>query len=155
MERGLRSRVDVQAGRALQASDIHLHGGLPPRVRIHGLLQAMPGRAALTPDETRALVDEVLSPGDRQRFTARNDLDFAHTVPGLGRFRANAYRQQRGFDLVFRVIPPEPPTLEQLGLPATLEKFTTFHQGLVLCTGPAGCGKSSTMAALVDCVNRD
>jgi twitching motility protein PilT len=98
--------------------------------------------AALTPEQ-RALLDE------------RGQLDFPYTVPGVGRFRANAFRQQAGLDAVFRHVPDEPPTLEDLGLPAALAKFTNYHQGLVLLTGPANCGKSSTMAALVRILNEE
>ena len=76
-------------------------------------------------------------------------------MEGVGRFRTNVYRQQRGFDAVFRSIPPEPPTLEELKLPNGLAKFTNYHQGMVLVTGPAGCGKSSTMAALVNLINEE
>ena len=77
------------------------------------------------------------------------EIDYCLELPGIGRFRANSYRQQRGFDSVYRVVSAEPPTLESLGLPADLAKFTTYHQGMVLITGPAGCGKSATMAAMV------
>jgi twitching motility protein PilT len=76
-------------------------------------------------------------------------------LPGVGRFRANIYCQQRGFDAVLRTIPNEPPSLEQLGLPADLAKYTQYHQGMVLITGPAGCGKSATMAALVNLINEE
>jgi twitching motility protein PilT len=80
-------------------------------------------------------------------------VDFAYTIPGVSRFRSNAYRQQRGVDVVFRAIPPTPPSLEGLGLPASLARFTDFHQGMVLITGPSGCGKSSTLAALINILN--
>jgi len=82
-----------------------------------------------------------------------SQVDFAYAIPGVGRFRANVYRQQRGLDAVFRAIPPTAPTLEDLGLPATFERFASIHQGIVLFTGPAGCGKSSTMAAMVRLIN--
>ncbi len=82
-------------------------------------------------------------------------MDFAYTLPGKGRFRSNAYRQQRGTDAVFRVIPPRPPTLAELGLPESLGRLANFHQGMVLLTGPAGCGKSSTLAALLNIINED
>ena len=80
-------------------------------------------------------------------------IDFAYEIPGIGRFRANAYQQRRGTDAVFRIIKPKPPTLAELGLSNDLESFTKFHQGLVLFTGPAGCGKSSTMAAMINIIN--
>jgi twitching motility protein PilT len=138
----------------LGASDVHLHSGAPIQFRINGQLLAHKG----TPIEAarmESLLVESLSDRDRERLQAHNDLDFAHSIPGLGRFRGNIYRQQRGLDAVFRVIPPAPPTLEELGLPASLTRLTNYHQGLVLLTGPAGCGKSSTLAALVRLINED
>ena len=89
------------------------------------------------------------------KLEADKQVDFVHTVAGVGRFRANAYRQQRGLDLVLRAIPPQPPTLATLGLPAELGKLTHHHQGLVLITGPSGCGKTSTLAALVNLINQE
>jgi twitching motility protein PilT len=82
-------------------------------------------------------------------------VDFAYTLPGVGRFRSNAYRQQRGIDATFRAIPSRPPSLEELGLPTSLARFANFHQGMVLLTGPAGCGKSSTLAALLNIINEE
>jgi twitching motility protein PilT len=82
-------------------------------------------------------------------------VDFAYTLAGKGRFRSNAYRQQRGIDAVFRVIPPRPPSLTELGLPTSLARLSNYHQGMVLLTGPAGCGKSSTLAALVNIINEE
>ena len=137
------------------ASDVHFHAGLPPLWRVAGRLHPMPGERALTPAETEAMAMAALEPAERRTFVDTNDLDFSFTLPGVARFRSNAYRQQRGIDLVFRVVPLEIPTLRALGLPDFIAKFTTFHQGLILCTGPAGCGKSTTMAALIDLVNRD
>lgn len=99
------------------------------------------------------IVVSSLDEAQRQVLRDQGEIDFCFDLPGVGRFRANAYRQQRGLDAVFRVIPDEPPTLESLGLPEELEKYTDFHQGMVLITGPAGCGKSSTMAALVNHIN--
>ena len=81
--------------------------------------------------------------------------DSCFDLPGTGRFRANAYRQQRGLDAVFRSIPDRPPTVEELNLPEDLKKYTDYHQGMVLITGPAGCGKSATLAALVNHINEN
>ena len=101
------------------------------------------------------LVHEILTPDQMEALRDRGQVDFAYTLPGMGRFRSNAYRQQRGVDAVFRVIPPQPPTLEGLGLPSALSRLANYHQGMVLLTGPAGCGKSSTLAALLNIINED
>lgn len=138
-----------------RASDIHLHAGLPPLLRIDGQLVALEGRQPLRPDETEAMVRDALNPHQRARFDDSPDIDFSYAVDRVGRFRANAYRQQRGADLVFRAIPAEPPTLEQLGLADSLSRFTDLTQGLVLFTGPSGCGKTTTMSSLIDHVNRN
>jgi len=136
------------------ASDLHLHAGMPVRLRIHGDFRPLPG-AAISPDESRQLLAEVLTPAQREAVETHGQVDFAYTLPSVGRFRANVYRQQRGWDGVFRVIPAEPPSLSDLGLPLDLARFANFHQGLVLITGPTGSGKSSTLAALVRIVNEE
>jgi twitching motility protein PilT len=101
------------------------------------------------------MVEEILTPEQREALRERGQVDFAYTLGAQGRFRSNAYRQQRGVDAVFRVIPPKPPTLEELGLPSSLARLANYHQGMVLLTGPAGCGKSSTLAALLNIINED
>jgi len=144
----------LREGVARKASDIHLHAGLPIRYRLHGRFVAH-GETPLSRERCEAMVLAALSPEQRAALDERGQLDFPYPVPGVGRFRANAFRQQAGLDAVFRHIPAEPPTLEDLGLPATLAKFTNYHQGLVLVTGPANCGKSSTLAALVRILNEE
>jgi twitching motility protein PilT len=122
--------------------------------RVDGRLA--PGRDGIV-DATQSELF-ALSPLDaeqRESFAQHGELDFCYSLAGVGRFRANVYRQQRGIDAVFRYIPPEAPSLEQLGLPSSLARLTNFHQGMVLVTGPAGCGKSSTLAALVNLVNEE
>jgi twitching motility protein PilT len=136
------------------ASDVHVHAGAPLQLRIAGKLTAV-GGDALAADGVEALVLSALSEPERAHFAEHGELDFCHEVAGCGRFRANVYRQQRGVDAVFRAIPPEPPSLEALGLPSSLARLVGFHQGLVLITGPTGCGKSSTLAALVNLVNEE
>jgi twitching motility protein PilT len=101
------------------------------------------------------LVSAALTPPQRVELARNGEIDFCFAISSVGRFRANAYRQQRGFDAVFRSIPSEPPSLDDLGLPNQLAKFTNFHQGMVLITGPAGCGKSATLAALVNLINEE
>ncbi|HYH47770.1 MAG TPA: PilT/PilU family type 4a pilus ATPase, partial [Thermoanaerobaculia bacterium] len=134
------------------ASDIHLHSGAPLRFRRHGQLADVEP-SPLTAAEIERLLADLLTEEQREALARHGQVDLAHTVPGVSRFRVNAYRQQRGLDAVFRAIPPHPPTLEELGLPASLARFADFHQGLVLITGPAGCGKSSTLAAMIGIVN--
>lgn len=135
------------------ASDLHLHAGSPPRLRVAGSLQAV--GELLPADRIERMVLSVLDPEQRRQLAERGELDVCHTVADIGRFRANLYRQQRGLDGVFRFIPAVPPTLEDLSLPASLARLTSYHQGMVLVTGPAGCGKSSTLAALVNLVNEE
>ena len=134
-----------------KASDVHFHAHGPLKHRVAGQLH-------VTEDEVdgefvERVVVSSLDDAQRQLLRDEGEIDFCLDLPGIGRFRANAYRQQRGLDAVFRIIPDEPPTLESLGLPEELKKYTDFHQGMVLITGPTGCGKSATMAALVNHIN--
>jgi twitching motility protein PilT len=142
-------RAAVEAG----ASDLHLHSGAPARLRRHGALydHGSPLEAA----RVARLLAPSLRPEDRSLFAERGEHDYAFELPGVARFRVNAYRQLRGVDAVFRVIPPEPPSLATLGLPNALARFTTYHQGMLLVTGPTRCGKSSTLAALVNLINEE
>ncbi len=136
------------------ASDIHIHAGSPLLFRIHGdLIQYAP--EPLDPATSESLVVSSLTPEEREFFAKHGELDFCYTLPELGRFRANVYRQLRGTDGVFRFIPSALPSLEELGLQTSLARFTNYHQGMVLVTGPASCGKSTTMAALVDLINEE
>ncbi|HWM91171.1 MAG TPA: type IV pilus twitching motility protein PilT [Thermoanaerobaculia bacterium] len=137
-----------------RASDLHLHCGAPIKLRRNGELFE-PESEPLSPEVSNTLIREVLTPEQQRELDEHGQIDFAYTISGVGRFRANAYRQQRGLDAVFRAIPPIPPTLEVLGLPTSLARFANFHQGMVLFTGPAGCGKSSTLAAMVNIINQE
>lgn len=134
------------------ASDVHLHSGAPIRARISGRLEA--SGESLDPSVVERLALGAMPPAQRALFEERGEIDFCHTWED-GRFRVNVYRQQRGTDAVFRVIPPRPPTLEELGLPTTLARYINYHQGMVLIAGPTGCGKSSTLAALVNLINEE
>ncbi len=135
------------------ASDLHIHSGAFLRLRVDGKFsEASP--AVLSSQECERLIMEVLSKSQLKRLKEKFQVDFAYEIQGVGRFRANVYKQQRGYDAVFRVIKPTPPTLADLGLPKEFEQYTEFHQGLMLFTGPAGCGKSSTMAAMADLINK-
>jgi twitching motility protein PilT len=147
LEAILRSAVECGA------SDVHLHAGAPLRQRIAGVLREE--GAPLDPQATRSMVLGILDDDARAELESRGQVDLCHSIEGVGRFRANLYRQQRGFDGVFRVIPSRPPTLDELGLPRAVAKLTTYHQGMVLVTGPTGSGKTSTLAALVDLINEE
>jgi twitching motility protein PilT len=139
---------------AREASDLHLSAGRPPLLRLHGELVAL-DHPPLARAETRALCYGVLAEAQRRRFEADRELDFAVMIPGLGRFRGNLYMARGTVGGAFRVIPMEPPTLDRLGLPQVVASFARLRRGLVLVTGATGSGKSTTLAALVDLVNRE
>jgi twitching motility protein PilT len=135
------------------ASDLHVHSGAVLRIRVNGKF-CDAGTVVLSSQESERLITDMLNESQLKQLEQKFQIDFAHEIPGVGRFRANIYKQQRGYDAVFRTIKPTPPTLADLGLPEDFEKYTEFHQGLMLFTGPAGCGKSSTMAAMADLINK-
>jgi twitching motility protein PilT len=137
---------------AANASDVHLHAGSPIQLRVGGVLRELK-TGILTPSDVETLLRQALNEEEQQELDENLDYDGVLVLPGTGRFRASLYKQQRGMDGVFRPIPTSPPTLAQLGLPQELEKLSEFHQGLVLFTGPAGSGKSSTLAAIVEMIN--
>ena len=139
-------------GMELGASDIHIHAQDKLRMRLAGALHSADND--LGKEESEKLCRSILNEEQQKQLDEMGQIDFAHVIEGVGRFRGNIYRQQRGMDGVFRAIPPLPPTLEQLNMPEELAKLADFHQGMVLFTGPAGCGKSSTLAAMVDIVNQ-
>ena len=142
-------RRAVEAG----ASDIHIHSGAAVRIRINGTLTEFD--AVLSVEDTERMVMAVLSESECSEVLQYGEIDTCLDLPDLGRFRTNVYRQQRGFDAVLRSVSKEPPTLDELGLPSWIAKYATYHQGMVLITGPAGCGKSATMAAMVNLINEE
>lgn len=144
---GLLSALLGQGG-----TDLHLAVGQAPRMRLHGRLDLIPG-TPLAAQEVEAMLKSALRPEQQRRFEAEMALDFALSIPKLGRFRANACLERHGVRLVFRAIPPRVPTIAELGLPRAAEALTEFPNGLLLVTGPAGCGKSTTQAALIDRIN--
>ncbi len=136
------------------ASDVHIPSGAQILARRFGTLQPL-GVRNYQPSEIEAMATEILSPEQQKEFAETSDLDFSYEIPNVGRFRANACRQHRGVDLTFRVIPDAIPQLETLGLPPSVLSLTKHHNGLVLITGPAGQGKSTTIASLVDRINSE
>jgi twitching motility protein PilT len=138
---------------AAGASDVHLHSGDSSKLRLNGELVSQ--GETMSREVVESLVSASLSAEQRAELVRDGEIDFCFEMPGVGRFRANAYRQQRGFDVVYRSIPAQPPSLDELGLPHELAKYTNYHQGMVLITGPAGCGKSATLAAMVNLINEE
>lgn len=135
-------------------SDLHLASGLAPRVRIRGALEDVPGWAPLEEAELTALLEPIVTADQWQAYQDSGDLDFAYGLEGEARFRANFLRQHRGSAAVFRIIPEKVLTVEDLGLPQAISDLAELRQGLVLITGPTGSGKSTTLAAIIDRINR-
>ena len=135
-------------------SDLHLACGVEPRIRVHGALQAVDGQPPLSQDGLRKLLHEIASPDQWQEYEDTRDLDFAYGLEGTARFRANYFVQERGAGAVFRIIPEQIVSLEDLNLPRAIEQFAHLRKGLVLVTGPTGSGKSTTLAAIIDKINQ-
>lgn len=134
------------------ASDLHISTGAPPLLRLHGDMVRIKS-PDLTNEQSQALLYEILDDEQRQKFEETRDLDFAYEIPGLARFRGNMLDTYRGIAAVFRIIPSEILTADQLKLPEGVRKMTRFKKGLVLVTGPTGSGKSTTLAAMIDLIN--
>jgi twitching motility protein PilT len=138
-----------------RASDVHLSPGFRPAIRVRGKITPLEEYAPLTPQETRDTVYSLLNDDQRKRFESNKQLDLAYAVPGVARFRVNCFFQRGAISAAFRRIPHEIPQLEELGLPAVLEEFTRKPRGFVLVTGPTGSGKSTSLAAMIDIINRE
>jgi twitching motility protein PilT len=138
----------------LNASDLHLAVGSPPVVRVRGHLQGFQGVPPLTSDDTRDLLYRILSSEQQKQLELKRQLDFAHSIPGVARFRVNAYFQKEALSAAFRLIPNEIKSLEELGLSSSLHQLAEKPRGLVLVTGPTGSGKSTTLASVIDEINR-
>ena len=135
-------------------SDLHITTNSAPMVRVHGVLRPLE-YAELTPAETKQLAYSVLTDAQKHRFEETLELDFSFGIKGLSRFRANIFNQRGAVGAVFRSIPYEIRSFEELGLPGVISKLCEKPRGLILVTGPTGSGKSTTLAAMVDKVNRD
>jgi len=136
-----------------QASDLHFHSGNPPIIRHDGELMALPFRT-LSRDEVRRFIFEILTPEQKEDFERTNELDFIYIIEGVGRFRTNVLVQTYGIGAVFRIIPQVLPELGDLMFPRAIRKLTQLQNGLVLVCGPTGCGKTTTLAAMVNEINR-
>jgi twitching motility protein PilT len=137
------------------ASDLHLCVGSPPLVRKDGHMQPLdPAAAPLTVEDIEGLMAPIMPERNRKEYAERHDSDFAYEIEGLARFRANAFVDRKGPGAVFRVIPSKILTAEQLGLSQHLLQLCHLNKGLILVTGPTGSGKSTTLCAMIDYINR-
>ena len=137
-----------------KGSDLHLAAGLEPRVRVNGELRAVEGQGQLTDDALRKLLREIASESQWQSYQESHDLDFAYGLEGVARFRANFFMQEHGSGAVLRMIPEKIVPLEELKLPKAIEGLVHLRKGLVVVTGPTGSGKSTTLAGIIDKINR-
>ena len=136
------------------ASDLHVTANAAPMLRVDGGLSPVSGASIWPPEKVRAALNSLLSPLQREIFERELELDFAYTISASARFRVNFYQQRGAIGAAFRLIPTTIKTLDQLGVPDSVARFSTLPRGLVLVTGPTGSGKSTTLAALIDLVNR-
>ncbi|MDE2217190.1 MAG: type IV pilus twitching motility protein PilT [Planctomycetota bacterium] len=136
------------------ASDLHISAGEPPMIRIHGDMRKI-DVPLLSKEDVHKILYDILSDQQRKTYEEHHELDFAIVLGNAGRFRVNAFLQNRGESIVFRTIPTAIPTMEQLGMPKIVSDLTKKEKGLVLVTGPTGCGKTTTLAAMIDLINRE
>ncbi|HUF32450.1 MAG TPA: PilT/PilU family type 4a pilus ATPase [Acidimicrobiales bacterium] len=138
-----------------EGSDLHVKVGSPPRIRVHGTLSRIEGEESVQPAVTAAMAQAIMRPDVFERFDRSADVDFAYSVPGIGRFRANAFRQRGSVALIFRMVQSSTASFADLGLPDVIGRLALEHRGLVLVTGPTGSGKTTTLAAMIDHINNN
>jgi twitching motility protein PilT len=150
------AKIDVLLNMMIQhrASDLHISSGDPPVLRINGRLQRLKYHD-LTPQEVEVLLFELLEEDQVAFLQARKDMDFAYEMEGLARFRANVFIERKGYGGAFRLIPNEIKTLRELMLPESVQGLSRQRAGLVLVTGPTGSGKSTTLASMIDLINKE
>ncbi|MCB0377657.1 MAG: type IV pilus twitching motility protein PilT [Bdellovibrionales bacterium] len=136
------------------ASDLHLTSGSPPALRVHGDIEPLNYRP-LTHEECHALIYEIMTPDQRKNFEDNWECDFSYSLENVGRFRCNIFNQRKGIAAVFRYIPSKIQTLQELNLPPAVRAICKEKKGLVCVTGPTGSGKSTTLAAMVDFINKE
>ncbi len=136
------------------ASDLHVKVGVPPKIRETGVLAPIDGFPELSHDETEEIAAAIVPEERKQRLREAGEVDFAHSVPGVGRFRANVFRQRGSVSMVFRKLRFGGPTFAEMHLPDAIRVLSEEHRGLVLVTGPTGSGKTTTLAAMIEHLNR-
>src|SRR3989339_351754 len=139
----------------LKASDLHLVAGVPPTLRIDGELKSVPSSGILTPQIISDGLKIILTSEQFERLSVNKEIDFSLTFSDKARFRVNTYTQKGSFAAAFRRIPLEIPDIDSLGLPKIVHSFTNLRQGLILVTGPTGHGKSTTLAAVINEINKN
>jgi twitching motility protein PilT len=137
-----------------KASDLHLSSGLPPMIRVHGDVRRI-NLPAMEHKDVHGMVYDIMNDGQRKVYEETLECDFSFEIPNLARFRVNAFNQHRGAGAVFRTIPTKVLTLEELNCPKIFKEISEYPRGIVLCTGPTGSGKSTTLAAMVNHVNEN
>jgi twitching motility protein PilT len=136
------------------ASDLHLSSGLPPMIRVHGDVRRI-NLPPLEHKDVHSLIYDIMNDGQRKTYEETLECDFSFAIPGLARFRVNAFNQERGPAAVMRTIPSKILTLEQLNAPKIFADLALKPRGLVLVTGPTGSGKSTTLAAMINHLNEN
>jgi len=152
MDRGDLDRL-LQLLSELDGSDLHIKAGAAPRIRVNGYLRTLEDEPRFTAEETVALAASIIPANVRPVFDARHEADFAYSVPGVGRFRVNAYFQRSTVALAMRRVRTSAATIQELLLPDVVRRLSEEHRGLVLVTGPTGSGKTTTLAAMIDHIN--
>ncbi|HPW68846.1 MAG: type IV pilus twitching motility protein PilT [Desulfomonilia bacterium] len=137
----------------MSASDVHIKVGLPPVIRRFGALIPLRDREKLTNDDISSMAYSIMNQYQQAKFETTNEIDLAHGLSGVARFRVNCFRQRGSFGMVFRVVPTDPPGLDDLAMPEVLKKIALERKGLILVTGTTGSGKSTTMAGMVNHIN--
>ncbi|AZU63508.1 type IV pilus twitching motility protein PilT [Neobacillus mesonae] len=151
----MKEKIDqiLKAAIEYKASDVHLTVGVPPILRINGDLRRY-GSDILLPEVTEGMAEAIIPENLWEQFKEKGELDFSYGVPGVSRFRVNAFHQRKSVSLALRVVASKTPTIEDLQLPGIISKLVEKPQGLILVTGPTGSGKSTTLASMIDYMNR-
>lgn len=139
---------------SLNGSDLHLYAKRIPQVRVHGVIQPLEGEPIISSDQVLALLKDFIPPKNFEELGKTHDTDCAYSIEGFARFRVNCFRDMNGYGTVIRVIPDKIPTFEQLSLPPVIKDLCMLSKGLVVVTGPTGSGKSTTLSAMIDYINR-
>jgi twitching motility protein PilT len=151
-----RSDLDSLLRRLSEAdgSDLHLKVGSPPRIRVNGVLSRVGGEAIIMPDDMVRIAKDIMQERTWEHFEDTNEADFAYSISNLGRFRVNAYRQRSTVGMVFRLVRSHARSFGELNLPEVVRVLAEEQRGLILVTGPTGCGKTTTLAAMIDHINQ-